>query len=202
MDYFLWISQDTLHGIFYGNTENMIIDLPRNLKYYIAYKIILLNDLIILIRNSFVFFIHRFCFTWKFSLIFWKLNRSFFTKKYLNFDSFFLKRAEQICHYFICFRCIWKNFYVFEDYHFSLINYNLSKILIDVCWHFLLGQDCEAQGEAHFLPPKFLIFYWSLNQLLWHLIPRKHFSFIFNWIIKGLRVFLRFHYSSFSLFLF
>ena len=117
-DYFLWISQDTLHGIFYDNIEIMIIDLPHNLKYCIAYKIILLDNLIILIRNSLLFFIHRFCFTWKFSLIFWKLNRSFFTKKYLNFDYFFLKRAEQICHYFLYFRYLYDIFNVFLVYRF------------------------------------------------------------------------------------
>ena len=130
MDYLLCISQDTLHGIFYGNIEIMIIDLPRNLKYYIAYKIILLDNLIILIRNSLSFFLYHFYFTWKFSLIFWKFNRSFFTNKYLNFYYFFSKRAEQIRHYFLDFRYNRENFNAVWGYRSWPIICNSSTKLI------------------------------------------------------------------------
>ena len=130
MDYPLCISQDTLHGIFYGNIEIMIIGLPHNLKYCIAYKIILLDNLIILIRNSLSFFLYHFYFTWKFSLIFWKFNRSFFTNKYLNFYYFFSKRAEQIRHYFVDTEYSYEIFHVFRVYHFWMIDCKLSKVVI------------------------------------------------------------------------
>lgn len=145
----------------------MIISFRHSLNHYKFYKIALIIALInFKFTDLFIFYLP---FILKFVLIFWEFNQ-FFSCKIFIFFYYYFKRVEQICHYFIYFGYICKNFDVFEDYYSSLINYNLNKILIYVCQHFLLGQVCEPQGEPHFLPPKFLVFYWSLNQMLWHLI--------------------------------
>ena len=54
-DYFLYLLPDTLHEIFYDNTEIMIIGSLHNLKYYITYKIVLLLDFTLIIKDLYLF---------------------------------------------------------------------------------------------------------------------------------------------------
>ena len=54
-DYSLCLLLDTLHEIFYGSTGIMIISPLRNLKYYIACKIVLLLDFTLIIKGLYLF---------------------------------------------------------------------------------------------------------------------------------------------------
>jgi len=135
----------------------MIISFIHSLNHCKDYKIALF---IALINYKFTDLFIYLPFISKFVLIFWEFNQ-FFSCKIFIFFYYFFKRAEQIFHYFVVIRYFCVNFDVSRAYHSWLIS---CKSNIEVICGGLFFYRVGHIG-AHFLPLKFLIFYWSLNQL-------------------------------------
>jgi hypothetical protein len=141
----------------------MIISFRHSLNHYKFYKIALIIALMnFKFTDLFIFYLP---FISKFVLIFWEFNQ-FFSCKIFLFFYYFFKRAEQIFHYFVVVKYFCENFDVFRVCHSWLISYksNIEFIYGGLFFYWV------GHIGAHFLPLKFLIFYWSLNQLWYHWI--------------------------------